>query len=222
MTRVLKFGRKAAQSGKARSLVVFLHGYGANGADLLGLADSLAPHLPDTAFVAPDAPDRVQGSTGYQWFGVPQFDGTSLATAAAARDRSAADLSAFLDQRLSYDGLGPESLALLGFSQGAMMSFHVAPRRATAIAAVVAISGRLFHPERLATETLSKPPFLVMHGDQDPVVPFAEMATACDALTAAGFDTYGHVMHGTAHGIAPDGLSAALQFLKQFLPARSA
>ena len=219
MTRILKFGRKAAASGKARSLVVFVHGYGANGADLLDIGDVMAPHLPNTAFVAPDAADRVPGAPmGYQWFPIPRFDGSSEAQAAKGLASSAADLSAFIDQRLAYEGLGPEAVALVGFSQGAMMALHVAPRRAVAMAAVVAISGRLIAPERLAAETLVRPPVLVMHGDQDQVVEFSEMAAAADALAAAGFDTFGHVMQGMGHGISQDGLSAALGFLKKYLP----
>ena len=219
MSRILKFGRKPAASGKAKSLVVFLHGYGANGADLLDIGDALAPHLPDTAFVAPDAADRIPGAPfGYQWFPIPRFDGSSEAQAAAGLQRSGQDLNAFLDQRLAYEGLGPQALALVGFSQGAMMSLEVAPRRAVAPAAVVAISGRLIRPERLAAEVTAKPPILIMHGDQDQVVAFEEMALAGDALVAAGFDTFGHVMQGMGHGISQDGLASMLGFLKQYLP----
>lgn len=219
MSRILKFGRKAAASGRARSLVVFVHGYGANGADLLDIAEVLAPHLPDTAFAAPDAADRIPGAPfGHQWFPIPRFDGSSEAQAAAGLERAAVDINAFVDQRLAYEGLGPEALAFVGFSQGAMMSLHVAPRRAVAPAAVVAISGRLIRPERLAGEATAKPPMLIMHGDQDQVVDFEEMALAANALVTAGFDTYGHVMKGMGHGISQDGLSSMLGFLKQFLP----
>lgn len=218
MTRELKFGRKAARSGKTRSLVVFLHGYGADGADLLGLADPLAPHLPDTVFVAPDAPEPCAGNPmGRQWFGIPWMDGTPEEEAKAGVARSAEDLNAFLDARLAAEGLGPEALALVGFSQGAMMSLHVAPRRAPAVAAVVAISGRLLAPELLG-EVKTRPPVMLIHGDRDPVVPFAEMDRAAEALAAAGFDVYGHIMEGTPHGIAPDGLSVTMQFLKEQLP----
>ena len=219
MSRILKFGRKPAASGRAKSLVVFLHGYGANGADLLDIGDVLAPHLPDTAFAAPDAADRIPGApSGYQWFPIPRFDGSSEAQAAAGLLRSAQDLNAFLDQRLAHEGLGPEALALVGFSQGAMMSLELAPRRAVAPAAVVAISGRLIQPERLAAEATAKPPILIMHGDQDQVVEFEEMALAANALAAAGFDVFGHVMKGMGHGISQDGLASMLGFLKQFLP----
>jgi phospholipase/carboxylesterase len=218
--RELRFGRRAARSGVARSVVVFVHGYGADGADLLGLADAFAPHLPDTVFVAPDAPERcVGGGFGYQWFPIPWLDGSDLALAEAGLDAATRDLDGFLDARLADEGLGPEALALVGFSQGAMISLHLAPRRAVALAGVVAISGRLLRPEALAAEAVVKPPVLLVHGDQDPVVPFADMGRAGDALVSAGFETFGHVMRGTGHGIAPDGVGVAVQFLKERLPA---
>ncbi len=216
--RELRFGRKGVAQGRARSLIVFLHGYGADGADLLGLADVLAPHLPDAAFVAPDAPERcIGGGFGYQWFPIPWLDGSSQAAAEAGMAASVKDLNAFLDARLAEEGLTADRMVLVGFSQGAMMSLHVAPRRDQAVAGVVAISGRLLRPEALAEEARVKPPVLLIHGDQDPVVPFDDMARAGDALVAAGFQTYGHVMQGTGHGIAPDGLGAALQFISQVL-----
>jgi phospholipase/carboxylesterase len=216
--RELRFGRKGAAQGEATALVVFLHGYGADGADLLGLADVLGPHLPGVAFVAPDAPERCAGGGfGWQWFPIPLFDGSTEAMAAAGVEASTVDLNAFLDARLAEEGLTPDRLVLVGFSQGAMMSLHIAPRRDIAVAGVVAISGRLLRPEILATEARVRPPILIMHGDQDPVVPFAELASAGDALVAAGFQVYGHVMKGTGHGIAPDGLGVALQFIKERL-----
>lgn len=219
MTRELKFGRVAAASGTAKSMVVFLHGYGADGADLLGLSDVLAPHLPDTVFIAPDAPEACAGNPfGRQWFSIPRFDGSSEVEAAAGVNRSSDDLNAFLDARLAEEGLTPKVLALVGFSQGAMMSLHVAPRRDTAMAGVVAISGRLLRPQVLGMEMKVKPPVLVMHGDRDDVVPFGEMQIAGNALVAAGFETFGHVMKGAGHGIAPDGLGVAMQFLKERLP----
>lgn len=219
MTRALKFGRVGAQSGKATSLVVFVHGYGADGADLLGLADPLAPHLPDTVFIAPDAPSACAVSGfGRQWFPIPRFDGSSEVDAAVEMNRAADDLNAFLDARLADEGLTPAALALVGFSQGAMMSLHIAPRRDQALAGVVAISGKLMRPQVLAQEAQVRPPVLLIHGDRDDVVPFGEMQAAGNALVAAGFDTFGHVMQGSGHGIAPDGLGVAMQFLKERLP----
>jgi phospholipase/carboxylesterase len=214
--RALKSGSRAAVLGKATSLVVFLHGYGADGADLLGLADSLAPHLPDTAFAAPDAPEPCRGGYGRQWFPIPWLDGSSEVAAAIGLAAATDDLNRYLDQQLAALSLRADRLCILGFSQGAMMAMHVAPRRSGAIAGVVAISGRLLVPERIG-EVVSKPPILLIHGDEDQVVPFADMGTAGRALVSAGFETFGHVMHGTGHGIAPDGLQVALSFLVQRL-----
>ncbi|MFV2002746.1 MAG: alpha/beta hydrolase, partial [Paracoccaceae bacterium] len=78
MTVKLHSARRAATSGTTKSVVVFVHGYGADGADLLGLADPLAPHMPDTVFIAPDAPERcTTNPAGYQWFAIPWLDGAS-------------------------------------------------------------------------------------------------------------------------------------------------
>lgn len=210
--------RRDAASGTATSLVVFLHGYGADGKDLLGLADPLSPHMPDTAFAAPDAPDRCTNNPmGFQWAPIPWLDGSSEVDAAAAFARSVDLANGMLDGLLAEHGLGPEKLVLFGFSQGCMMSLHIAPRRSDAIAGVVGISGRLLVPERLAEETVSKPPVLLVHGDADEVVPFASMGEAGQTLQDNGFTVYGHVMQGTGHGIAPDGLSVALTFMRERL-----
>lgn len=114
---------------------------------------------------------------------------------------------------LADEGIAPSRLALVGFSQGTMMALEVAPRRPE-IAGVAGFSGRLLDPETVK-DTASRPPILLLHGDQDPVVPFDSMGIAADALKAAGFEVHTHVMQGTPHGISPDGLSMALGFLRQ-------
>jgi len=219
MTRVLQAGRKEAKSGVTRSVVVFLHGYGANGADLLGLADPLSDHLPDTLFIAPDAPENCAGAPmGYQWFPIPWIDGSSEEEAERGMVQAAEDLNAFLDAVLVDEDLLPEQMVLFGFSQGTMMSLHVAPRREDEIAGIVAFSGRLMSPELLKDEAISKPSILLVHGDQDDVVPVQSLPEAAEALDEAGFkEVYAHIMKGTAHGIAPDGLSVALAFMRDKL-----
>lgn len=213
--RELNSGRRAAASGQTKSVVVFLHGYGADGNDLLGLADPLAEHMPDTVFVAPDAPEKcVNNPMGYQWFPIPWLDGSSEAAAAASMAQSAEDLNAYLDKVIADEGITPAQLLLLGFSQGTMMSLHVAPRRDEAFAGVVGFSGRLLQPETLEAELKSKMPVLLIHGDQDEVVPPQSLNEAGNALQAAGFEVYAHVSKGTGHGIAPDGLSVSLAFLR--------
>jgi phospholipase/carboxylesterase len=198
---------------------VFLHGYGANGADLLGLADPLADHLPDTLFVAPDAPENCAGSPfGCQWFPIPWIDGSSEEESSRGMQQAVEDLNAFLDALMVDEDLLPEQVCLFGFSQGTMMSLHVAPRREDPVAGIVAFSGRLLEPELLADEVQSSMPILLVHGDQDDVVPVQSLPQAAEALQNAGFsDVYAHVMKGTAHGIAPDGLSVALAFIRDQL-----
>lgn len=217
--RPLQSARKGAPRGQARSVVIFLHGYGANGADLLGLADPLAPHLPQTAFYAPDAPENCQGNPfGFQWFPIPWLDGSAEDAAREGALQSRADIDAFIDQVLTDEGLPPSALALVGFSQGTMMSLDVAPRRDAPLAAVVGFSGRLLDPAALAAETVSKPPVLLIHGDADPMVPVQSLPDAADALVQAGFETYAHVCKGLGHSIDQKGLSLALGFLREKLP----
>ena len=219
MTRVLNAERREPVSGEVRSAVVFLHGYGANGADLLGLADPLGEHLPDTLFVAPDAPEACAGAPfGFQWFPIPWIDNSSEEESMRGMASAVDDLNAFLDALMVDEDLLPEQVVLFGFSQGTMMALHVAPRREDAVAGVIAFSGRLLAPEDLADEARVRPPVLLVHGDQDDVVPPASLPQAVEALQQAGFtDVYAHVMKGTGHGIAPDGLSVALAFMRDKL-----
>ena len=218
MARTMDSGRRESASGKTDSLVAFLHGYGADGADLLGLADHLSPHLPDAAFLAPDAPERCANNPlGRQWFPIPWLDGSSEEEAVNSMRRSVEDLDAFLDAALEAEGVSPSRAVLFGFSQGTMMSLHVAPRRGEALAGVVGFSGRLLAPERLKSETVSRPPILLAHGDRDEMVPAQSMPEATEALQSAGFDVVTHVMIGQGHGISPDGLSVALAFIREKL-----
>ena len=219
MTRVLNAGRKEALSGETRSAVIFLHGYGANGADLLGLADPLSEHMPDTMFIAPDAPEACAGAPfGFQWFPIPWIDGSSEEESRQGLYRAAEDLNAFLDAVMVDEDLLPEQVMLFGFSQGTMMSLHVAPRREDPVAGICAFSGRLLEPELLEDETECRPAVLLVHGDQDDVVPVQSLPQAAEALQEAGWkEVYAHIMEGTAHGIAPDGLSVALAFMRERL-----
>lgn len=219
MTRVLNSLRREPLSGEASSVVVFLHGYGANGADLLGLADPLAEHLPDTLFVAPDAPESVAGlPNGFQWFPIPWIDNSSEEESARGMAMAVEDLNAYLDALMVDEDVLPEQVVLFGFSQGSMMALHVAARREDEVAGVVAMSGRLLNPESLAEEVVSRPPILLVHGDQDDVVPPQSLPDAAEALQEAGWtDVFAHIMKGTGHGIAPDGLSVALAFMRDKL-----
>jgi phospholipase/carboxylesterase len=214
MTAMIDGPRRDAAAGKADALVILLHGYGADGADLFGLAEPLSTVLPTAAFVSPNAPERCSvNPMGYQWFPIPRMDGSTEEAMRAGFDHAQKTLNAFIDGEMLRYGLPADRVALVGFSQGSMMSLHVAPRRADPLAGIVAFSGRLLEPERLSTETVSRPPVLLVHGDMDDVVPPSSLEDARAGLGAAGFTVRWHVSRGIGHGIAPDGLQMAAQFL---------
>ena len=220
MTRILDSKRREPASGTTESVVVFLHGYGADGADLLGLADPLSTHMPDTLFLAPDAPERcATNPMGFQWFPIPWIDGSAEEEAERSMRQSVLDLNAYLDSVLEDEDVSPAQVMLFGFSQGTMMSLHVAPRRKEPFAGVVGFSGRLLQAESLAEEVVSRPPILLVHGDQDELVPPQSLQEAGNALIAAEFEVYAHIMEGTGHGIAEDGLGVALSFTRDRLGA---
>ena len=205
-----------AAGGRARSLVVLLHGLGADGHDLIQLAPHWAELLPSTAFVSPHAPFPCDMAPyGRQWFSLQDRDPHRIRSGVAA---AAPILDAFLDATLEAHRLDESALALVGFSQGTMMSLHVAPRRARAIAGVVGFSGALVGAEDLATELRSTPPVLLVHGDADQVVPFSAMAAAQSALSAAGVEVTTERRPGLPHSIDEVGLEKAAAFLARRLP----
>jgi phospholipase/carboxylesterase len=203
--------------GKPRHLVILLHGLGSDGNDLIGLAPYWAPLLPDTEFVAPNAPFPCDMAPfGYQWLSVR--DASPEARLAGAR-AAGAILDDFIDEALESRGLGDGDLALVGFSQGTMMSLFVGPRRERQVAGIVGYSGRLIAPDVLAAEIRSRPPILLIHGTEDPMVAYASMAEAEAALSAAGVSVETLSCPGIGHTIDGDGLQAGGQFLHRVLSA---
>ncbi|HMR29986.1 MAG TPA: dienelactone hydrolase family protein [Geminicoccaceae bacterium] len=201
--------------GTVQRIVVLLHGVGADGRDLIDLVPMLRPALPDTAFHAPDGPEPCDMAPfGRQWFSLQ--DRRPEAMLAGIR-RSAPILDAYLDGLLERHALPPKRLALLGFSQGTMMSLHVAPRRPEAIAGVLGFSGALLGPELLAGEARSRPPVMLVHGDADDIVPVAALGMAVSGLKQAGFDVEGIVRPGLPHSIDPYGIEAGGRFLAKCL-----
>ncbi|MCW5724034.1 MAG: dienelactone hydrolase family protein [Maricaulaceae bacterium] len=206
--------------GRPRKLVVLLHGYGANGEDLIGLAGHWARDLPDVQFVAPNAPDPVPGHpSGYQWFPIARLDPALMESGA----RSAAPaVDRFLDQEMARYSLAPADIALVGFSQGTMMALHAGLRRSPGLAGILGYSGALAAKEALKGEIKSKPPVLMVHGDRDDVLPAGLMFDALDGLAAAGAGGEWHISPGVPHGIAPDGLELGGRFLSRVLSGRYA
>jgi phospholipase/carboxylesterase len=198
--------------GPARQLVVLLHGWGADGDDLIGLAPYWGERLPEAAFVSPHAPFPCDMGFGRQWFSLA--DRTPEVILAEVR-LVAPMIDAFIDDQLAALGLSPGALAIVGFSQGTMMALHVAPRRAQAVAALVGYSGRLIAAELLAAETRTRPPVSLIHGERDEVVPAGSMERAGQALAAAGFAVETHLRPGLGHGIDPEGIAIAGNFIAE-------
>lgn len=194
--------------GQATHLVVLVHGYGADGNDLIALAGHWQSLLPTAAFVAPNAPDRVPGApSGFQWFGLTRMDPHELANGVAA---AGPNLDAFLNQELDRLGLAHDRLALVGFSQGTMLSLHVGLNRPTKPAAIVGFSGLLAAPSPAGA---AAPPILLVHGNADNVIPVQAMFAAAVELGAAGAAVQWHMADGVGHGIDPGGLEMAGRFL---------
>jgi phospholipase/carboxylesterase len=222
MSAALDGPRIPAAAGRTSQLVVFLHGYGADGNDLIELGRQWRGLMPEAAFVSPHASERSPAAPmGRQWFALsnrPPDDpsGGDERLAGAVKARGAID--AFLDAELKRLGLDDSKLALVGFSQGCMMALHVGLRRPRAPAAILGFSGLLVGPERLSEATArdargAPPPILLVHGDQDPLIPFDGMFMAAEALAGASIPTQWHLSLGIGHGIDAEGLRQGGLFL---------
>jgi len=148
---------------------------------------------------------------GYQWFDLTSTDPAVLWNKILV---AADHLNEFIDAKLLEYNLSEENLALVGFSQGTMMSLHVGLRRNKPMGAVLGYSGKLIGAELLKTDLISKPSIYLIHGDQDPMVPFQETLSAEKALKEYGVDVTTHISKDTQHSIAEDGLRIGVDFLK--------
>jgi phospholipase/carboxylesterase len=216
--------RLSPRSGSARQLVVFLHGYGADGNDLVDVGRAWQQYLPHAAFVSPHAPEPcAQAPVGRQWFPLTFRDPNERWVGV---NKAAPILERFLDAELDRQKLPPSSLALVGFSQGTMMALHVGLRRPAAPAAVVGYSGLLVVPpegeiEAFAAAIKSRPPVLLVHGDRDELIPPQALFQAAQGLAALGVSVEWHLSAGIGHGIDAEGLRHGGEFLARgFGPAR--
>jgi phospholipase/carboxylesterase len=196
----------APRQGPATHLVVLVHGYGADGNDLIGLAARWQDLLPTVAFAAPNAPTKTPGAPGFQWFPITSIDPHLMQQGV---EMAESVLDDYLDAELTRLGIAPENLALAGFSQGTMLSLHVGLRRKVKPAAIVGFSGMLAGPPPPG----AIPPILLTHGGADQVIPPQAMFMAVLQLGRAGACVQWHLAPGMGHGIDPEGLAIAGEFL---------
>lgn len=201
-------------SGTVESLVILAHGYGSNGADLIGLAHRWRTLLPSTLFLAPNAPERSPHPGGFQWFAIGSLSPLERQEGTA---RAAPFLDSYLDAQLAHHKISPSKLALVGFSQGTMLALHVGLRHTPSIAGIVGYSGALAAPQALAAEIRARPPVLLVHGADDPLIPVHAMHQASAVLTANGVVVQTHVSPNLGHSISPQGLEEGGRFLHNLL-----
>ncbi len=204
-----------ASGGPAKQLIVFLHGYGADGNDLIGLGSQWQSLLPDAAFVSPNAPEPCAGAPmGRQWFPITFRSQDEFWNGV---NDAAPILNAFLDAELAAHELDISNLLLVGFSQGTMMALHAGLRRDKAVAGILGYSGMLAGPENLKNEIKVRPPVMLIHGDMDEMIPVDALHGACQALGDANVNVQWHISRGIGHGIDGDGLTLGAQFVANAL-----
>lgn len=201
-----------------KQIVLLLHGYGSNGADLISLAPRWRQALPEALFLAPNAPQSCGMGAGYQWWPLYAFTPQALAAGAAS---AAPAIDAFIDRKLKKYELSEAELAIVGFSQGTMMALHVGLRRKNKVAGIVGYSGMLTGAAELAHLAITKPPVLLIHGSADPIVPVTALHAAKADLQKLGLDVTHHISAGLGHSVDPFGLRLGGEFVAKALSSSS-
>lgn len=201
--------RRSAASGKPEWLVVFLHGYGSSGAELMSFADYWQSSMPNVAFVAPNGPQATKDG-GFQWIGKRSGTDPRLYDDAV---EAAPLLHSFIDAELARENLDASRLALVGFSQGTVMALHLGLRRAVAPAAILGFSGGLVGADKLKDDITSKPPVMLVHGEQDALAPVYGMMASVKTLSAAGVVCQGVPLPNLGHEVNADALIYGARFL---------
>ncbi len=195
--------------GMADSLCVMLHGFGADGADMIDVAAEMANYLPRTHFVAPNGPEYCLTAPGFfQWYGA---EGGSEA-ADVAVEHLAPRINRYCDMQLERLGLTNENLIMMGFSQGGGVMLETALRRESPCAAVLIYTGSLRNADRLDEVVKSRPPIMMIHGDEDDVVPPARVTEAVMALGEKDVLCAHHFCIGLGHSLNEEGAMMGAMF----------
>lgn len=211
MSKITNGSSKQPLSGQApKQIVLLLHGFGSNGADLISFAPQWQAALPDALFLAPNAPQHCMFGEGYQWWPLTELNPAAMAAGAAS---AAPAIDAFIDRKLAQYGLNEDDLAIVGFSQGTMIALHVGLRRGRQVAAIVGYSGMLTGAQELSDMPTAKPPVLLIHGDADPIVPVSALQHAKTELEHLGVPVTSHVSRELGHSVDEEGLRLGQDFI---------
>lgn len=209
----LDYLEQGSISGKTGQLIILIHGLGADKNDLFGLIDYFAEYLPDAHFVSLEAPYPCDMAPyGKQWFSLQ--DRSEEKILAGLKNVTPA-LENFIKEKANSLKIPENKVALLGFSQGTMLSLYYSLFRENNIAAVLGFSGALISPEKLPDLIKSKPLICLIHGEDDQVVPFDAFNTALSTLQKTGVNVQGYSRQNLGHGIDPHGIKIGIEFLKQ-------
>lgn len=200
-------------SQEIKNIVLLLHGYGASGHDLISIASVWQPYLPDTLFISPHACESWEMSKqNYQWFSLPNLNPETLKNGVR---KALPLLKEYIEEILMHYQIQSNRLAVMGFSQGAMMALAVGLSNSKPFAGILSYSGALIYPEKeiMMTDT----PILLVHGDQDDIVPFDYLTKAEKELHSKGVSVSKFICNNTGHGIDYNGLEVGSTFLRQHL-----
>lgn len=211
--------RPPASGGRPRQIVVLCHGVGADGNDLFDIAAIWAQALPDALFLSPHAPFPCDmWPSGRQWFSLQDRSPPALE---AGTRLAAGILNAWLDEQLARHELPGSALGMMGFSQGAMTALFAGLRRPVPPACILGYSGRMIGADTLQAEITGRPPVLLVHGEDDPVVPVEATRAAEAALQALGVPVTAFYREGLQHGIDQEGLIVGGGMLAESLLGRA-
>lgn len=215
----LNYHNIPARSGKADSLLVFLHGYGDSGRGILSLSAEFANLFPDTGFYAPDASFLCAHiPNGFKWFGVPWIDQINEKEMVKETSLSIGYINDFLDFISEKENIAPAKIFLFGFSQGAGMSLYIGPRRPEKFGGILAFSGMILGTDDLSQNIVTRPPIFIAHGTEDNIVAFANFNKIKRTFETLNFDHIdSYIMQDAPHTITPRALSHAQNFMHKHL-----
>ena len=205
-----------APDGKAKHLIITVHGYGANADDLLGLASPIQSQFPDIAISAPNAPEKLDMVPGgYKWWDI---EDRTPAIMYAGVSANADAMNAYIDEQMAEHGVDESNTVLLGFSQGTMLALHVGLRRKKQLAGIIGFSGALIEtPTEFPNHVQSRPPVLLVHGQADQMVAWQATMAAADILNANDIAVNTVIVPHVTHTIDPVGFNEAMDFLNKHL-----